>query len=108
MTRVEKYRRYREEIANMKFESSSSRKTISEKIERIRGGNESSKLNYEQVLNVFGTYDSDAKINKTRHFRLKKSQVIYWSIASVVILGLLIAIIVVACNMWGNLIWEKL
>lgn len=100
MTRVEKYRRYREEIANMKFESASSKKTMSIKIGRMCDNNDSSKLNYEQVINLFDTYDPDAKNTaKRRNFRLRKSQIIYWSIASVVILGLLIGIIVTAVNL---------
>lgn len=100
MTRVEKFRRYREEIANMKFESSSSKKTLSQTIERMCEDNDSPKLKYEQVLNVFDTYDPDAKDTKKRfHIKLRKSQVIYWSIASVIILGLLIGIIVVATSL---------
>ena len=100
MTRVEKFRRYREEIANMKFESSSSKKTLSETIERMCVDNDSSKLKYEQVLDVFDTYDPDAKNTiKKHHIKLRKNQIIYWSIASVVILALLIAIIVVGSNL---------
>ena len=100
MTRVEKFRRYREEIANMKFETSSTKKTLSEKIERMCTVNDSQKLEYEQVLTAFGTYDPDAKDTKRKHhFRLRKNQIIYYSVAGVVILALLIAIIVVACNL---------
>ena len=100
MTRVEKYRRYREEIANMKFETSSSKKTMSQEIGRMVGTNDSSKLNYDQVLDIFGSYDPDAKDTKKRHrIKLRKSQIVYWSIASVVILSLLIGIIIVAVNL---------
>lgn len=100
MTRVEKFRHYREEIANMKFESSSNKKSISEKIGRLCDTNESSKLDYEQVLNIFDTYDPDVKSAKRkRHFKLRKRQVIYWSFASIVILALLIGIIVTAVNL---------
>lgn len=100
MTRVEKFRRYREEIANMKFENSSTKKTLSETIERMCVDNDSQKLKYEQVLDVFDTYDPDAKNTKKKHhLRLRKSQIIYYSVASVVILALVIAIIVVACNL---------
>ena len=100
MTRVEKFRRYREEIANMKFESSSNKKTLSERIERMCEDNDSQKLDYEQVLDVFDTYDPDAKnVKKRIHIKLRKSQIIYWSIASAVIIGLLIGIIAVAANL---------
>lgn len=100
MTRVEKFRRYREEIANMKFETSSNKKVMSEQIGRMCGDNKNSKLNYEQVLDIFDSYDPDAKNTKNRHhIRLRKSQIIYWSIASVVILSLLIGIIIVATRM---------
>ena len=100
MTRVEKFRRYREEIANMKFETSSNKKVMSEQIGRMCDDNESSKLNFEQVLNIFDSYDPDAKnTQKRHHIKLRKSQIIYWSIASAVILGLLIGIIIVASNL---------
>ena len=100
MTRVEKFRRYREEIANMKFESSSSKKVMSEEIGRMCDNNESSKLNFEQVLDIFDTYDPDAKNTKRRrHIKLRKSQVIYWPVAAIVILGLLIGIIIVATRL---------
>lgn len=100
MTRVEKYRRYREEIANMKFENSSTRKTLSETIERMCVDNDSQKLKYEQVLDVFDSYDPDAKSTKRKHhFTLRKSQITYYSIAGAVILALVIAIIVVASNL---------
>lgn len=100
MTRVEKFRRYREEIANMKFESSSNKKTLSETIERMCVDNDSQKLNYEQVLDVFDTYDPDAKDTKRKHhIKLRKSQIIYYLVAGAVILALVISIIVVACNL---------
>ncbi|MBQ0009353.1 MAG: hypothetical protein KBS97_03675 [Firmicutes bacterium] len=100
MTRVEKYRRYREEIANMKFETSSSKKTMSQQIGRMVGNSDSSKLNYEQVLDIFDSYDPDAKNTKKRHhIKLRKSQIIYWSVASVIIIGLLIGIIIVASRL---------
>lgn len=100
MTRVEKFRRYREEIANMKFETSSNKKTMSEEIGRMVGNREGSKLNYEQVLDIFDSYDPDAKNTKKRHhIKIRKNQIIYWSVASVVIIGLIIGIIVIAVNL---------
>ena len=100
MTRVEKFHRYREEIANMKFETQSNKKTISEKIDRMCSNSDTSMLNYEQVLNVFDSYDPDAKNNKKRHhIKLRKNQIIYWSIASAVIIGLLVGIIVVGIKL---------
>lgn len=95
MTRVEKYRTYREEIANMKIESFSSKKVVSQRIERICNDNESSKLGYDEVLKVFDVYDSDAKkVKKHINLRLKKSQIIYLLVATIVIVGLLIGVIV--------------
>ena len=100
MTRVEKFRRYREEIANMKFENASSKKTISETIERMCDVNESSKLHYDQVLDVFDTYDPDAQETKKGiKIRFRKRQVIYYTVASIVILTLLISIIIVATRL---------
>ena len=53
-----------------------------------------SKDEFLEFMNLY------AKNTKERHrIRLRKSQIIYWSIASAVILGLLIGIIIVAVNL---------
>ena len=95
MTRVEKYRTYREEIANMKIENFSSKKVTSQKIERIRIDNDSAKLGYDEVLNAFDIYDTDAKKVKTKYrVHLRKAQIVYLVVATVVIVGLLIGVII--------------
>lgn len=100
MTRVEKYRTYREEIANMKFQSSSSKKTVSEKVGSLRNIYSGSKLQYEEVLNAYEVYDSDAKdVKKRRIIKLRKTQIIYLVIACSVVLGLLIGVIISGVNL---------
>lgn len=100
MTRVEKFHRYREEIAHMKFESVSNKKTISQEIERLCDDNDSSKLGYEQVINVLDSYDPDGETPKHhRVIKFRKRQIVYWSVAAIVIVSLLIGIIVVATRL---------
>lgn len=100
MTRVEKYRSYREEIANMKIENFSSKKAVSEKIERICNNNESSKLNYEEVLNAFDVYDTDGEpVKRKRKIRLRKSQIIYIAVATIVVAALLVGVILTGRNL---------
>ena len=101
MTRVEKYRRYREEIANMKFESSSSKKTVSESVGKIRDINETSTLDYMEVLNAFEIYDTEGKETKKHHkFHIRKNQIIYCVIAFIVIVILILLIVLKGIDLW--------
>ena len=103
MTRVEKYRRYRQEIANMKFEESSSKqKLVNEQI-RKDSSYDNKVIGYESVMNVFDSYDTNGKNQKHKHsFRIRKDQVRYCLVAVSVLSVLLVGIILVGINLWGK------
>lgn len=99
MTRVEKYRRYREDIANMKVETFSSKKKVVDKIEKGEG----KKVGYENVMDIHDIYDNGHnQPKKRRTIRIKKYQIIYCSIAILIIAIILFALILVGINLWGN------
>lgn len=96
MTRVEKYRKYRQEIENMKSEDFSSKKEAGDKI----GDGGSRKIGYDKVINIHEMYEPNDKKHKTKHrIQITKAKVTYWSIALLVIAILVVAIIIVAINL---------
>ena len=64
MTRVEKFHAYREEIANMKVEETSIKKTAASKINEITNSKASSRLAYDEVMSAYDLYNSDTKKEK--------------------------------------------
>lgn len=103
MTRVEKYRRYRQEIANMKFEDSSSKQKLVNDEIRKDSLYDNKLVGYESVMNVYDSYDTNGKNQKHKHsFRIRKDQVRYCLIAASVLTVLLVGIILVGIKIWGN------
>ena len=101
MTRVEKYHRYRIEIANMKFETLTTKSKVSKEIDKLHNHDVGSKLNYEQVMNVHEVYDdSDTKLKKRKLICLTKYEIFYYFIALIFLLGMIIALILVGLNTW--------
>ena len=80
MTRVEKFHRYREEIANMKIEDNSSKSLASKQVQNMRKNSE--KINYDEVINAYGI-----KNEKSLRIGLKirLDQVLYVALALIVI-----------------------
>ena len=64
MTRVEKYRSYREEISNMKFENFNKKHEAAKQVDTFHGN-----INYDKVMVVHEMFDeSDEKSTKKRSF----------------------------------------
>ena len=102
MTRVEKYHRYRIEIANMKFETLTTKNKVSKEVEKIHNPNLGNKLNYEQVMNVHEAYDeSDTKLKRKRLICLTKYEIFYYSIALLFIVAIIVSLILVGIKLWG-------
>lgn len=101
MTRVEKYHRYRNEIANMKFETLTTKSKVSKEVDKIHNPNLGSKLNYEQVMYVHEAYDeSDTKLKKKRLICLTKYQIFYYSVALIFLLIMIAILILVGLKTW--------
>ena len=103
MTRVEKYRRYRQEISNMKFETFSEKKEVAKQVEKIHSNNLGSKMNYEDVMAVNESFDKgEIKFKKRRLINLTKYEIFYYLIAFGII-----AILAVALILTGVFTWRK-
>lgn len=87
MTRVEKFRRYREEIANMKVEDFSEKKLTAKKVSKIR---ESKSLTYHDIADV---YQLDESKHSSLGFRLSKDQILYLVVAFATITLLVVFLI---------------
>ncbi len=101
MTRVEKYRRYRDEISNMKFETFSQKKEAAKQINLLREKDSGDKLNYEDVMEVHEVFVSEKKIKHFKLFPLTKYEIIYTLIAIFIILIILLALIFTGKKIWG-------
>ena len=103
MTREEKYRRYREEILNMKFETFSEKREVAEQVDKVHDTRLGNKLNYEQVMAVNEAFDNDkVKFKKRRLINLTKYEIFYYLIAFGII-----AILIVGLIITGTLTWRK-
>ena len=103
MTRVEKYRRYRNEISNMKFETFTTKREAAMQIDKLHNSNLGRKLNYDQVMSVHEVYDDkEVKLKKRRFLYLTKYELLYCLIASIIILTLVVAIILVGIHVGGK------
>ena len=103
MTRVEKYRRYRQEISNMKFETFSQKHEVSKEIDKLSGNRQSNRLNYEEVMIVNESFDEgEIKFKKRRSINLTKYEIFYCLIALVVIALLVAGLIISGIKLWGK------
>ena len=101
MTRVEKYRRYRQEISNMKFETFSEKKEVAEQVDKVYNSKLGNKLNYEQVMAVNETFNNGkVKFKKRRSINLTKYEIFYYLIAIGIIAVLVIGLVISGILTW--------
>ena len=101
MTRTEKYRQYRKEIANMKFESFSEKNETSKKIENIHGNFSSNKLNYEEVMIVQESIaDKSVNFKRKKFFSLTKYEIFYFLIVLGVVIILSVLLVLTGIKLW--------
>ena len=103
MTRTEKYRQYREEISNMKFETFTQKREASDAIEKLNGKRNSKKLNYEEVMEANEVFnEGEVQLKKRRIIKLTKYEIFYYLIACSLILLLVIGLIISGVSVWGK------
>jgi len=101
MTRVEKYRRYRQEISNMKFETFSQKREVANQIDKLHGDRLENKLNYDEVMSVHESFDEgDIKFKKRRLINLTKYEIFYLLIAIGIIAILTIGLVISGIKLW--------
>ena len=103
MTRTEKYRQYREEISNMKFETFSQKREASETIEKLHDTRSGKKLNYSQVMEANEIFEQgEVKFKRRRQINLTKYEIFYYLIAATVFVALVVGLIVSGVILWGK------
>ena len=101
MTRVEKYRRYRQEILNMKFETFSEKREVAEEVDKVHNPKVGNKLNYEEVMDINDKFDQgEIKFKKRRLINLTKYEIFYYLIAFGIIAILVVGLIVTGLLTW--------
>lgn len=101
MTRVEKYRRYRNEISNMKFETFSQKQELAEQLDKVHDNRFGNKLNYEQVMAVNDSFDKgETKFKKRRLINLTKYEIFYFLIAAIIIMLLVVGLVITGIKTW--------
>ena len=102
MTRVDKYRRYRKEISNMKFEKFSQKKEAAMTVEKLHNMDSGNQLTYDDLMVVHEVFDEEKpKVRKIRLIPLTKYEIIYSLIAIFIILIILVALILTGKKIWG-------
>ena len=103
MTRLEKYRQYREDISNMKFETYTQKREASEAIDKLRDNKSGNKLNYEEVMMANDVFDSgEIKFKKRKLINLTKYEIFYCLIAIIIISLIVVGLIVSGIKLWGK------
>jgi len=102
MTRVEKYRRYRNEISNMKFETFTHKKEVAKEIEKIHYDTTGNKLNYEQVMIVHELFDEgEVNFKRKKIIGLTKYEIFYFIIALFIVIIMIVSLVLVGIKLWG-------
>ncbi len=107
MTRTEKYKKYRDEIEHTTFddEEKSKKEQSAEMVDEIlkkenRGTNN---LSFNELKEIHDIYVEPEPVEKKKKINpIKKKQILFVIICSVVIIGLLIGLILVGIKLFGG------
>ena len=104
MSRVEKYREYRNEINSLPDEPKQTKKRQSSKrVDQIlQEKNGQNKLAFEDVYDGLDIYNVSSN-NEEKHLSYKqKSLIVFYSVMGLIIIGLIIALIFVGQSAFGG------
>lgn len=97
MTRVEKYRRYREEISNMKFEKVSEISEASKQVKKLCGNRANEKLDFESVMVVHEVFEKDQLTQKNKRLiNLTKYEISYYLVAIIFVVIVIAAMVIIS------------
>lgn len=101
MTRTEKYRAYRNEIKNMKFDTPTSKDEVSKKVDKVHSSFRDSKLNYDEVMLIQEEVNGEeVNFKRKKYIGLTKYEIFYFLIALVFIIIFTILLIFVGIKTW--------
>lgn len=105
MTRVEKYREYRNEISQLPREPNQTKKRqSSQRVDELLKENENQKkLAFEDVYEGLDIYNVEhTNIERTHPNYRKRSLILFYSLMTIVIIGLIVGIILVGTSLYGG------
>ena len=101
MTRTEKYRAYRNEISNMKFDTHSSKDEVSKEVDKVHSGFYGSKLNYDEVMLIQETMNGEeVNFRRKKYLGLTKFEIFYLSTFLLLVIILTVSLILVGVKLW--------
>ncbi len=105
MTRVEKYREYRNEISQLPSEPKPTKKRqSSQRVDELLKENKNQKkLAFEDVYEGLDIYNVEhTNIERTHPNYRKRNLILFYSLMTLVIIGLIIGIIFVGTSLYGG------
>ncbi|MBR0033868.1 MAG: hypothetical protein IJP60_02485 [Bacilli bacterium] len=105
MTRVEKYREYRNEISQLPSEPNQTKKRqSSQRVDELLKENKNQKkLAFEDVYEGLDIYNVEhTNIERTHPNYRKRNLILFYSLMTLVIIGLIIGIILVGTSLYGG------
>lgn len=105
MTRVEKYREYRNEISQLPSEPKQTKKRqSSQRVDELLKENKNQKkLAFEDVYEGLDIYNVEhTNIERTHPNYRKRNLILFYSLMTIVIIGLIVGIILVGTSLYGG------
>lgn len=105
MTRVEKYREYRTEISQLPSEPNQTKKRqSSQRVDELLKENKNQKkLAFEDVYEGLDIYNVEhTNIERTHPNYRKRNLILFYSLMTIVIIGLIVGIILVGTSLYGG------
>lgn len=104
MSRVEKYREYRNEIASLPDEPKPTKKRqSSQRVEKILKQNQNkSQLAFEDVYEGLDIYNVPGSIERTHPNYKKRKLILFYLVMSLIIVGLIIALVFIGKEAFGG------
>ena len=101
MTRTEKYRAYRNEISNMKFDTFSPKKEVAKKVTNVHSESYGSKIKYEDVMLVQESLGhEEVNFKRKKLIGLTKYEIFYFLIFIVFVIILTTLVILTGIKLW--------
>jgi len=101
MTRTEKYRQYRNEISNMKFDTFSPKKEVAKKVTNVHSEAYGSKIKYEDLMLVQESLGSEeVNFKRKKLIGLTKYEIFYFLIFLLFVIILGVFVILTGIKLW--------
>ena len=102
MTRTEKFRAYRNEIKNMKFDTPTSKIEVSKEVDKVHSSFHGSKLNYDDVMLIQEEVNGEeVNFKRKKYIGLTKYEILYFLVLLFVVIILSVLLVLTGIKLWG-------